>query len=237
MHLEAPHRWDLTPKEAAALQRELRARVVTEDDFGDLRRVAGVDAAFPRKGDSGERVARAAAAVFSFPDLELLEEAVAEVALEFPYIPGLLSFRELPAVLSALAKLSTVPDLLLCDAHGRAHPRRFGLACHLGVVAGVPSIGAAKSRLVGEHGEVLPEKGEWTPLVLRDRSGEEEQEGVGEEEVVGAVLRSRTGVRPVYVSIGHRVSLKTAVELVLRCTPRYRIAEPLRRADRLASGA
>lgn len=234
MRLEAPHRWDLTPKEAAALQRQLRARVVAEDAFGDLRRVAGVDAAFPRRQSAGdERVARAAAAVFSFPDLELLEEAVAEVPLELPYIPGLLSFRELPAVLAALAKLSTAPDLLLCDAHGRAHPRRFGLACHLGVVTGLPSIGAAKSRLVGEHGEVPREKGAWTPLRLRGDTGDSKRG----EEVVGAVLRSRTAVRPVYVSVGHRVSLETAVDLVLRCTPRYRIAEPLRRADRLAAGS
>jgi len=229
LRLEAPHRWDLTPKEARALQEELRSRVVPEDDLGPLRRVAGVDAGFPRRpGSGGERVARAAAAVFSFPELEPLEEAVAEVPLEFPYIPGLLSFRELPAVLAALTKLSTAPDLLLCDAHGQAHPRRFGLACHLGVVTDLPSIGAAKSRLVGEHEEVPWEKGAWRPLVVRDSD---------DPEVVGAVLRSRTGVRPVYVSVGHRVCLETAVELVLRCTSRYRIAEPLRRADRLASGA
>jgi len=232
MRLEAPHRWDLTPKQARALQEELRNRVVRRDDFGDgqgvdeaIHRVAGVDAGFPR----GRRVTRAAVAVFSFPRLEPVDEAVAEMPLSFPYVPGLLSFRELPAVLEALARLAKPPDLLLCDAQGYAHPRRFGLACHLGVVTGLPSIGAAKSRLVGEHGEIPPEKGTWRPLRNPGRA-----EGGGE--VLGAVLRTRTGVRPVYVSVGHRVSLETAIDLVLRCTPRYRISEPLRRADRLASG-
>jgi deoxyribonuclease V len=235
-HLEAPHRWDLTPAEARAVQVALRSRVVRRDDLpggGDpirhLRRVAGVDAGFPRAGRRGtQRLVRAAVAVLSFPDLEPLEEAVAEQPVEFPYISGLLSFRELPAVLAALGKLSTAPDLLLCDAHGVAHPRRFGLACHLGVLTGLASIGAAKSRLVGKHEEVPQEKGAWRPLVVRKADG---------EEVIGAVVRSRSGVRPVYVSIGHRVSLETAIRVVLRCSPRYRIAEPLRRADRLASRA
>lgn len=236
MRLEAPHRWDLSPQEARALQEELRERVVRRDEFGGegleeaIHRVAGVDAGFPR----GRRVIRAAVAVFSFPRLEPVEEAVAEVPVSFPYVPGLLSFRELPAVLAALARLAKPPDLLLCDGQGYAHPRRFGLACHLGVVTGLPSVGAAKSRLVGKHAEVPPEKGAWRPLRDPGRSGEEG--GREEGEVLGAVLRTRTGVRPLYVSIGHRVSLEAAIDLVLRCTPRYRISEPLRRADRLASG-
>ncbi len=140
----------------------------------------------------------------------------------FPYVPGYLSFREAPAVLAALAKLRTRPDLLLCDGQGRAHPRRFGLACHLGVLTGLPSIGVAKSLLLGVHGPLPEPKGSW--VALKDKG-----------EVIGAALRTRAGVKPVYVSIGHRVSLATAIDYVLRCTPRYRLPETTRLAHRLAS--
>jgi deoxyribonuclease V len=138
-------------------------------------------------------------------------------------VPGLLSFRETPAVLEALGRLSERPDLLLCDGQGYAHPRRFGLACHLGVLTGLPSIGVAKSRLIGTHGALPKEKGAWVPLLDGD-------------EAVGAVLRTRDGVAPLYVSIGHRVSLPTAIRWVLACTTRYRLPETTRQAHRLASG-
>lgn len=214
------HRWDLDPGEARALQEELRERVVDRDDLDPPGTVAGLDVHFP----AGGKTAAAAVAVLTFPDLEPECSATALVPLSFPYVPGLLSFREIPPVLAALDRLPAPPDLLLCDGHGYAHPRRFGLACHLGVVTGLPSIGVAKSRLIGTHGDVPRERGTRRPLM----------DG---EEVVGTVLRTRTGVRPVYVSVGHRVSLETAVGLVLRCAPRYRIPEPLRRADRLARRA
>ena len=216
--------WDLAPTEARALQEELRGRVVAEDRLGEVRTVAGVDVGFSRRGR--EARARAGVAVVSFPGLEPLDEAVAETLATFPYVPGLLSFRELPAVLQALEGLDALPDLLVCDAHGYAHPRRFGLACHLGVLTGVPTIGVAKSLLVGEHEELPSERGSWRPLVDPAAGGE----------VIGAVLRTRSDVRPVYVSVGHRVSLATAVDLTLRLAPRYRLPETTRRAHHLASG-
>ncbi len=214
-----PDQWHrLTPAQAREIQSRLRDCVVTEDALGPVRRVAGVDVGFPR----GRRKARAAVAVLGFPGLELLESAVAERAAGFPYVPGLLSFREIPAAVAALRRLKRQPDLLLCDGQGLAHPRRFGLACHLGVLLDRPTIGVAKSRLLGEHDPVPDRKGAWVPLYDGD-------------EVVGAVLRTRAGVRPLYVSIGHRVSLGTAVDHVMACVTRYRLPETTRRADHLAS--
>lgn len=212
------HGWDLTPKEAVKLQRELSGRVETRDRLRRPRLVAGVDVGVGR----GRRRARAAVAVLSFPDLELVDRATATRPLAFPYVPGLLSFREIPAILAALEAIEPLPDLLLCDGHGIAHPRRFGIACHLGVLLDRPCIGVAKSRLVGEHGPVPARRGEWTPLMH-------------EGETVGAVLRSRAGVKPVYVSPGHRISLETAVARVMGCVTRYRLPETTRVADRLAS--
>lgn len=213
-----PHGWDVTPREAMALQSELRERVVPADRFGEIRAVAGVDAHF----DRARALARAAVCLFSYPELRPIAEAVVEGPLRFPYVPGLLSFREIPPVLDVLEKLPAPPDLILCDGHGYAHPRRFGLACHLGVLTDTPTIGVAKSRLVGEHAEPGPERGARAALVH-------------DGETIGAVVRTRARVRPVYVSVGHRVSLDTAVALVLACTPRWRLAEPIRAADRLAS--
>ncbi len=219
MKLQRLHDWNLTPKQAIALQQDLRTRVITEDRLGPLRHVAGVDVGF----EDNRRITRAAVAVLSFPDLTLVEQAVARRPTTFPYVPGLLSFREIPAALDALEQLRQPPDLLLADGQGLAHPRRFGLACHLGLVTATPCIGVAKSRLIGEHDEPGEEKGAWSPLTDHG-------------EVIGAVLRTRTRVKPVYVSIGHRVSLPTAIELVLACTTRYRLPETTRWAHRLASG-
>jgi len=213
------HRWDLTPKEAMALQEKLRASVVREDRLGPVRRVCGIDVGFEQDG----AVTRAAVVVLSFPGLEPIESAIARRETTFPYVPGLLSFREIPSVLDALARLKTAPDLLVCDGQGIAHPRRCGLASHIGLVAGLPSIGCAKSRLIGEHRAPAARRGAWTPLV---DSGE----------TIGAVLRTRAGVSPLYVSIGHRVSLATAIRFVLACCTRYRLPETTRCAHRLASG-
>jgi deoxyribonuclease V len=199
-------------------QRELAGQVIDRDDLHlPPKLVAGVDAAFPDRG----RTTRAAAVLMRFPELEPVDEVVFEQATELPYIPGLLSFRELPAILGALERLALPPELVLCDGQGRAHPRRFGIACHLGVVTGLATIGVGKSRLCGRHDEPGPEKGAEADLVDGG-------------EVIGRVVRSRDRVRPLYISVGHRVSLATAVDLVLACTPRYRLPEPVRRADRLA---
>jgi deoxyribonuclease V len=213
------HPWDVTPAEARAIQLEGRTRVVTEDRLGEIGRVAGVDVGFEEDG----AVTRAAVAVLDFPSLQLVESALARVPTAFPYVPGLLSFREAPAVLEALSRLAVQPDLLLCDGQGYAHPRRFGLACHLGVLTGLPSIGVAKSRLIGVHGALPERKGAWVPLLDGD-------------ETIGAVLRTRRAVAPIYVSIGHRVSLPAAIRWVLACTTRYRLPETTRQAHRLASG-
>jgi deoxyribonuclease V len=180
---------------------------------GTLRLVAGADVSY----DRGSPVLYAAVVVFDADSLEIVEIGAATLRVTFPYVPGYLSFRELPPLLAAFEKLRTRPDLVLCDGHGRAHPRRFGLACHLGVALDLPTIGCAKSRLVGEHREPGTRRGAHTRL--RDGG-----EGIGE------VLRTREGVAPVYVSVGHRVSLATARRLVLRFSPCFRVAEPIRAA-------
>lgn len=200
------------------IQRELANRVIEEDRLElPPALVGGVDTAFP---DGGHRT-RAAAVVMRLPSFETVDESVCERPTELPYIPGLLSFRELPAILEALAGLSLTPDVVLCDGQGRAHPRRFGIACHLGIETGLPAIGVGKSRLCGTHARLGPQKGSQVALL----------EGSTR---IGTVLRTRTNVRPVYVSVGHGVRLETAVELTLACTGRYRLPEPIRAADRLA---
>jgi deoxyribonuclease V len=212
--------WPSDTAEARSVQERLRGRVVTADRLGRVRTVAGIDVGYERRG----RLARAAAVVLDFPALTLREQAVARTPSRFPYVPGLLSFREIPAVLAVLKKLHTIPDLILCDGQGYAHPRRFGLACHLGVLLDVPTIGVAKSRLIGEpRCPLTMAKGSRVPLVDAG-------------EVIGAVLRTRAGVKPLYVSVGHRVSLETAIDYVLACCPRYRLPETTRFAHRLASG-
>ena len=214
------HPWNLTPARAIDLQRRWAARVEVADRLpARIATVAGVDVGY----EDAQRTTRAAVAVLSFPDLAPLEQVIARRPTTFPYVPGLLSFRELPAVLDALSQLSVMPDIILCDGQGRAHPRRFGIACHLGVLLDLPTIGVGKTRLVGRHLEPGPERGDWTPLLDR-----------GEE--IGAVLRTRTGVKPLYISGGHRVCLRTAIELTLACLTRYRLPETTRAAHRLASG-
>lgn len=216
--LHHEHAWEVSPKEAREIQQRLRTLVETADRIGNIERVAGVDVGFDKKNG----LTRAAVAVLTFPELEPSEQALVTLPTRFPYVPGLLSFREAPAILAALERLERLPDVLLCDGQGVAHPRRFGIACHLGVLTDLPSIGVAKKRLVGSHAEPGDARGDWVPLVHED-------------ETIGAVLRTRAGVKPVYVSCGHRVSLATAVDLVMRCTTRFRLPETTRRADRLAS--
>lgn len=219
MTIPEPHPWNVTAAEAREIQLRWRTRVIAQDACGPVRRVAGVDVGF----EDGGSTARAAVAVLELPSLALVDAAVAREPTRFPYVPGLLSFREVPACLEALGRLEAAPDLLLCDGQGYAHPRRFGLACHLGVLADLPSIGVAKSRLIGRHATPPTARGSWVPLL-----------DAGEP--IGAVLRTRAGVAPLYVSIGHRVSLDSAIRWVLACTPRYRLPETTRQAHRLASG-
>lgn len=212
------HAWDITPGEAIAIQNDLRHHVVTENQLGDVSTVAGVDVGFPNR-----ETARAAAVVLCFPALRPVDCAVAEVPVTFPYIPGLLAFREVPAVLAAVEQLEVTPDLFIFDAHGLAHPRRLGLASHAGLLLDCPSIGCAKSKLSGAYAELGPKRGD-TSLLM------------DEETCVGAVLRTREGIRPVYVSSGHKVDLNTAVRYVLACAPKYRLPETTRLAHRAAAG-
>jgi deoxyribonuclease V len=211
--------WAETPEAAIALQNALRSEVITTDQLSTVQYVAGVDVGFEESGS----VTRAAVAVLSLSDLQLQEQAIARRPTTFPYIPGLLSFREVPAVLDALEQLKITPDLLLCDGQGTAHPRRLGIACHIGLLVDLPAIGVAKSRLVGKHDEVPDQKGAWVPLQYKD-------------ETIGAVLRTRPKTKPLYISPGHRISLPTAIDYVLRCTPKYRLPETTRFAHKLASG-
>ena len=217
----ALHPWEVTPAEARQIQLALRERVERSNRLPPLRCVAGADVALElRRGR-----AIAGVVVYSFPELVEVERVTAERPLTFPYVPGLLSFREMPALLAALERLEHAPDLIFYDGHGYAHPRRFGIACHLGVLLDRPTVGCAKSRLIGRHAEPPRRAGRWTPLV-------DPAEGPGrEEEIIGAVLRTRDGVKPIYVSQGHRISLERAVELVLAVCDGYRIPRPTREAD------
>lgn len=212
------HRWDVTPAEARALQRDLAARVVLQplpDDFGVL---GAADLAYVASANQLVAVI----VTFQWPELNLIESSHVVTPITFPYVPGLLSFREVPAVLEAHRKLNRAPDVLLCDGQGIAHPRRFGLASHLGLCLDLPTIGCAKSRLCGEHEPFALRRGDTVPLRIRD-------------EIVGWVFCSRSTVKPIYVSPGHLSDLESSKELIRRCLGRFRIPEPLRQAHNLAT--
>lgn len=211
------HDWEVTPAQAIAVQKRLRTQVILQDDFDTVTTVAGVDVGFDKKTNTG----RAALAVLRLDDLQLIESVQKESPLRFPYIPGLLSFREIPVIMEALAVLRNQPDLLLCDGQGTAHPRRFGIACHLGLLTNIPAIGVAKTRLLGEHGEVPNVKGGWTELYNNG-------------EIIGAVLRTRKDVKPLYISPGHRISLTTSITYVMKCITRYKLPETTRLAHNLS---
>lgn len=216
MDVRALHGWDVSAAEAIRLQEQLRDRLILANCVGQVATVAGVDVCV-----RGE-LARAAVVVLRYPDLAVVEVATAVAPATFPYIPGLLAFREAPAILAACAQLRCEPDLFIFDGQGRAHPRRMGIACHVGLCLDRPTIGCAKSRLCGEHA-LLPEAaGAWVPLVDAG-------------ETIGAVVRTRSGVKPVYVSAGHRIDLATAVHYVLACCRGYRLPEPCRRAHAAAA--
>lgn len=220
MDYEPLHDWDVDTDRAREIQTRLRERLelTAPADFSP-RLVAGADMSIGR----GESRGFAAFSVLSLPGLELAEEATASSRVDFPYVPGYLSFRELPVLVAAWRALERRPDAVLFDGQGVAHPRRMGLACHGGLLFDVPSVGCAKNLLVGEHPPLEPEKGSTAPIFVEDR---------GRREQVGAAVRTRTDVRPVYVSPGHRMDLETAVELVLAVSPTYRVPETIRHADR-----
>lgn len=214
--------WNLSPSEAIARQRALAAHIVRDGDPEPVRLIAGVDVAVGSR--SGKRPGRGAVVILSYPDLKPVEQATVERDVSFPYIPGLLSFREIPVLLPAFAKLRSRPDLLIVDGQGMAHPRRIGIASHLGLLLDLPSIGCAKSRLTGVAERLNEEQGSiaW----LADRT-----------EIVGAAVRTRANIKPVYVSIGHKISLDAAIRWVLLLVRGFRLPEPTRLAHQAAAGS
>jgi deoxyribonuclease V len=205
------HKWKITPREAIKIQAGLAGRIISEDCCSRISTVGGVDVGF-----QGDR-SYAAAVVLSYPELRLLEQATASAEVTMAYIPGLLSFREIPALIHLLPKLTATPDVILVDGQGIAHPRGLGLASHLGLIFDVPTIGCAKSRLIGSYTLPAPQKGAHTPLYI-------------DGEIRGAVLRSRENVKPLFISVGHKICLETALSIVLACCLHYRLPEPTRLA-------
>lgn len=212
------HRWDVSPTEAVEIQQRLRSQLDLQSEPEQLETVAGIDVSY----DKGSDVLFAAIVVMRVTDLQVLDTAGTTAVVPFPYIPGLLSFRECPAVLQAWEKLSVKPDCLMCDGQGIAHPRRFGIASHLGVWLDTPSIGCAKSLLVGEYKEPGAKRRSTAPLIHR-------------KEQVGVILRTKDNTGPVFVSQGHKISLKKAIEVVLACCTKYRLPEPTRQAHLLVN--
>jgi deoxyribonuclease V len=208
------HDWNLTEADALALQEKLSSLVIKDDQLCNVKLVAGVDVAYDKHSD----MLFAAVVILDAMTLQVVETATAQDIASFPYIPGLFSFRELPPITKAMAKLNQTPDLIVCDGQGVAHPRRFGLACHLGVLYDIPTIGCGKTRLIGKADAPDNKRGSYTCLVDNN-------------EVIGAVLRTQNNVNPVYVSIGHRVTLKTACDWVLNLSPKYRLPDTTRQAD------
>ncbi len=229
MRLRDLHPWRVSPAEAAAIQARLAPQVIAEGDPGNspegVRYVVGADIALGKPALSGVETSsgRGAVVLLSYPDLRLIEHHLVDEPVPFPYVPGLLAFREVPVLARAFEKLERTPDLLLVDGHGLSHPRRFGLACHRGLLLDVPTIGVAKSRLVGRREEPPPEAGGSAELT----------DG---PDLIGLVLRTRDRVSPVYVSVGHRIGLQQAAEWVLRVCRGYRLPEPTRLADQLSKG-
>lgn len=209
------HPWKVTPKEAVQIQLRLRDRVEVTDRFSKICKVAGADIAL----DLERKIAIAGVIVYAFPEMKEIERVWAKRPLTFPYVPGLLSFREIPTLTAAFAKLKNTPDLIFVDGHGFAHPRRMGIASHLGLVLDCPTVGCAKSVLCGEVDEPADEVGAASELTHKN-------------EVIGIALRTRVGTQPIYISIGHRVSLESALKFALAATDGFRVPRPTREADK-----
>lgn len=210
------HSWDVSTQEAIQIQNRLASLVRQEPLTFTPRTIAGVDVSFRRRGFK-DYAAQCGVAVLSLPDLEVVDKASWVGDITFPYVPGLLSFREIPAVMEAIGRLSVRPDVFMTDGQGLAHPRRFGLACHLGVALDIPTIGVAKKKLIGEFEYLADKRGASTAVTHKG-------------ELIGAALRTRMHVKPVFVSIGHRITLPEALDLTLVCAPRFKIPEPTRKA-------
>ncbi|WP_101757211.1 deoxyribonuclease V [Oceanicoccus sp. KOV_DT_Chl] len=218
MKIQQLHSWDVTLTEAKAIQNELAAKISLHDDVNQLRFVAGTDIGF----EDNFGVTRAAVVVLTFPELEIVEYQIAKRPTIMPYIPGYLSFRECPALLDAMEKLQQSPNIILCDGQGIAHPRRLGIASHLGLITGLPTIGVGKSRLIGKHHAVGRSKGDWQPLIDKGQT-------------IGAALCSRDKTLPIYISAGNNICLATAIDVVLACCKQYKLPETTRWADAIAS--
>jgi len=213
------HSWNVSPKEAIKIQEKFRGRLILKKRPGKINVIAGADVAFSKKDDK----AFGAVVVLSYPGLEILEEAASSVSLKFPYIPGLLTFREAESLLKCFEKIKYTPDLIIFDGQGIAHQRRMGLASHMGLVLNKPAIGCAKSRLTGICRQPSNRKGSYT--LLKSKEGD----------IIGACLRTHEGVKPVFVSPGHKIDLKSSIEIIKKCAVKYRVPEPVRLADQLAA--
>jgi len=223
MHITHLHDWNITPSEAIALQQKMRGEIEYQRplDLSAIKLVAGVDVSVKPHFETGLDHSQAAIAVLSFPDLQPVETVLAAMPTPFPYIPGLLSFREGPVLEEAFKKLQSTPDVFIFDGMGRAHPRRMGIASHMGLWLQRPTIGCGKTHLTGKYVDPPDERGAYSELTDRG-------------DVIGVVLRTRKGVKPVYISVGHLAELSTSIELIMRCTPKYRLPEPIRAAHNAA---
>jgi len=219
MKVHKLHEWEVSSALAREIQLSLAKRVVTENGIINPRLIAGIDISSP----DAQGVARGAVVVLSYPELNIVEIEIAQRKITMPYIPGLLSFRESPLILDACEKLSNIPDLVLIDGQGIAHPRRLGLASHVGLCLGLPTIGCAKSILCGQHQPLAEQAGSYAELI---DSGE----------LIGAALRTKSGVKPIYVSVGHKIDLASALQWVINCCRGYRLPEPTRLAHLAAGG-
>src|SRR3989337_1986485 len=215
------HKWDVSPAEAIEIQKDLRKKIITENEFGEVRYIAGADISFNRRSPLGYAVV----VVMTFPDLEVVEEKRVKAEIKFPYIPGLLAFREAPILLKAFEKLKKEPDLIIFDGQGIAHPRGMGIASHLGIILNKPTIGCAKSRLFGTYNEPGKNEGDFSYLYSTQET----------DDVIGAVVRTKSNTKPVFVSIGHKIDLQTAIKFILECRRGYRIPEPTRIAHNLVN--
>lgn len=223
MHISHLHEWNISPAEAIALQKALATELEYQRplDLNGIGLVAGVDVSVKTNVVTGAATSQAAVVVLSYPDMRVVETALAQMATPFPYVPGLLSFREGPVLEMAFAKLESEPDVLIFDGMGRAHPRRIGIASHMGLWLQKPTIGCGKTLLTGKYAEPANERGATSDLVDHG-------------EVIGAVVRTRANVKPVYISVGHLADLATSVELIMQCTTKYRLPEPIRAAHNAA---
>ena len=212
------HDWNVSYAQAKSIQERLSQMNILDDDFDDVKFVAGTDVGIK----PNRNIACGAIVVLRYPELEVVDRAHACMPLEFPYIPGLLSFREVPVLIEAFKKLTVLPQMFLCDGQGVAHPRRFGLACHFGLLTDIPAIGVAKTRLIGSYEQPAIEKGSASILYYQDQQ-------------IGHVLRSRRSVSPIFVSPGHRVSFESAVRFALKCCTKYRLPETTRESHRFAA--